>query len=254
MHERTIAVGYRNLSTAAPPFEVRLTLQSIEELQALFEAELRHRRAFIAGTFALGDRERCSLVITHPHGSKFVIGAEAVYIKPDAPNAGVGLELTELDAARLVQLETFVRQSAEQPIAAEAGPRNLYERIRQLGLREREAVARQGTLSERVALERTYASSVWEALLQNPQLSVPEVAHIAKNGTLPVPLVACIVANNAWLASGEVRRALLSNPRAAGAHLERVLRAMPRLELKQLAQTSPYRAQVRAAAKKLIGE
>jgi hypothetical protein len=236
------------------PGEVCLAPQSIEQLQALFEAELRHRRVFVAGSWALGDRERCSLVIVHPLGKKFVVGAEAVYIKHEEPDPGVGLDLVDLDGARLAELETFVRQSVGQPCATDAGPRNLYERIRQLSLREREAVARQGTLSERVALERTYGSSVWEALLQNPQLSVPEVAHIAKNGTLPVPLVAIIVANNAWLASGEVRRALLGNPRVGGAHLDRVLRTMPRLELKQLAQTSPYRAQVRAAAKKLIGE
>jgi hypothetical protein len=242
------------LSALARPCEVRLTPQSIDQLQTLFEAELRHRRVFVAGRFAFGDRERCSLVIVHPLGGELVVGDEAVYIKHEEPNAGVGLDLIDLDAARLLELETFVRQSTEQPSAPEAGPRNLYERIRQLGLREREAVARQGTLAERVALERTYTSSVWEALLQNPQLSVPEIAHIAKNGTLPVPLVASIVANNAWLASGEVRRALLSNPRVSGSHLDRVLRAMPRLELKQLAQTSPYRAQVRVAAKKLIGE
>ncbi len=121
-------------------------------------------------------------------------------------------------------------------------------------MREREIVARQGMLSERVALERTFGSSVWEALLQNPQLSVPEVAHLARNGTLPVPLVATIVANGAWLASGEVRRALMSNPRVSGTHLDRVLKAMPRVELKQVAQASPFRNQVRAAAKKLIGE
>jgi hypothetical protein len=105
-----------------------------------------------------------------------------------------------------------------------------------------------------VALERTFGGSVWEGLLQNASLTVPEVAQIAKKGTLPQPLVALIVANGGWLASGEVRRALLSNPRVNGAQLERVLRATPQPELKQIARLSPYRSQVRMAAKKLVSE
>lgn len=51
---------------------------------------------------------------------------------------------------------------------------------------------------ERVALERAFGGAVWEALLQNPQLTATEVAHIAKNGTLPKPLVGAIVANAGW--------------------------------------------------------
>jgi hypothetical protein len=237
-----------------PRPEVCLTLDSVERLMALFESELRHRRLFVAGKFALGARERCSLVILDAQSRAFCVEAEAVYIRLEDPEAGVGLDLVGLDSAKLAELEVFVHQKTEDPPATATGPRNLYERIRQLSLRERDAVARLGLLSDRIALERVYGSSVWEALLQNPQLTLPEVAHIAKNGTLPIPLVAAIVANHGWMASGEVRRALLGNPRASGPHLDRVLKATPRAELKQIAQMSPYRTQVRAAAKKLVGE
>jgi len=132
--------------------------------------------------------------------------------------------------------------------------RNVHERVRQLSLREREAMGRSGTLAERVALERAFGGSVWEALLQNPQLTAPEVARIAKNGSLSVPLVGVIVSNASWLASGEVRRALLGNPRVSGQNLERVLRAFPRGELKQVAQMSAYRSEVRSAAQRLAGK
>jgi hypothetical protein len=242
------------VSSSAGPLEVCLTPPGVEELETLFESELRHRRTFVAGTFDLGDRARCVLVIQHPLGTRFKVGAEAVYIKREEPGAGVGLDLIELDAAKLAELEAFVHQSAAEPPAGVQVPRTLYDRIRNLTMRQRDTVARQGTLSERVALERTFGSSVWEALLQNPQLTTPELSRIAKNGRLPVPLVSVIVANGVWLASSEVRRALLSNPRVAGAHLDRVLRALPPVELKQIAQMSPYRIQVRSAAKKLISE
>jgi hypothetical protein len=242
--------------------EVRITPKNVEQLRALFNEQLRHRRAFVTGAFELTMQERCLLVVEAPLGRRFSVEAEVVYIRTEEPGAGVGLELVGLDASRVFELEQFVYEGELVPshdVGSEtsheaATAHTLYDRIRKLSLRERENMARQGRLTERVALERCYGSSVWEALLQNPQLTVAEVAHIAKNGTLPVPLVAVIVANHSWLASGEVRRALLSNPRASGGHLERVLKAMSRIELKQLVQASPYRAQVKTAAKKLFGE
>jgi hypothetical protein len=268
--------------------EIFLAPDSVELLAEIFRQDLCLRRAFVPGASALREREVCDLCILHPNGSRFVVAAEPVYVKSSEPGAGVGLHLVGLDSARLKELEGFVASEAvalaspgpsgemETPVspgiagestASEADAsaakevdtrvdsslaRNVFERVRKLSLRERERVARQGQLSERMALERVYGSSVWDALLQNPMLTVPEVAQIARKGALPQPLVASIVANNAWLASGEVRRALLSNPRVAGVQLDRVLRAAPKAELKQIASMSPYRSQVRSAAKALL--
>ena len=247
------------MSSESAEKEIRVALESVESLRLLYESDLRHRRLFVAGQFDLCDREQCSLVIEHPGGDSMTLAAEAVYVKPDEPGAGVGLDLVGLDATTLEKLEAFVNQSTKDSAAAPAasgapGPRNVYDRIRQLSLRERDSVARTGVLSDRVALERTFGGSVWEGLLQNPQLSTPEVAHIGKNGTLSTPLVAVIVANGAWLASSEVRRALLSNPRVSGAHLDRVLKAAPKVELKHISQATSYRSQVRSAAKRLLGD
>ena len=256
----------RNVPIAASQSEVNLAPEDTERLHRLFESELRFRRVFIAGKFAIRERERCCLLVTHPQGGSFSVEAEAVFLRTEDPGAGIGLDLVGLDADKLAGLEAFVRRVAEAPAAAsdvaasdlaasdEPATPNIYARIRQLHLPERQKVARQGRLSERVALERTFGGSVWEALLQNSSLTVPEVASIAKKGTLSQPLVAVIVANGGWLASGEVRRALLGNPRVNGVQLDRVLRAAPKTELKQIAQMSPYRSQVRMAAKKMLGE
>ncbi len=247
------------MPVTAQQAEVSLAPETTECLQRLFETELRFRRAFVPGKFSARERERCRLLVVHPAGGSFTVEAEAVYIKIDDPGAGVGLDLVGLTAEVLADLESFVRRVADAaPVVdeaqGEAGSLGILGRIRQLSLPQREKVARKGPMADRVALERIFGSSVWEGLLQNPALTVPEVAQIAKKGTLPQALVAIIVANNGWLASGEVRRALLSNPRVNGAQLDRVLRATPKPELKQIAQASPYRSQVRAAAKKLIDE
>lgn len=99
--------------------------------------------------------------------------------------------------------------------------------------------------------ERHFGGVVWEPLLQNPQLTQPEVVRIAKNGSLPKPLVNLIVGNSAWLSKPEIRRALLSNPRVVGTHLDRVLQAMSATERAQVTRSNAYRGQVRQAAKRL---
>ncbi len=130
----------------------------------------------------------------------------------------------------------------------------IHEKVRGYSSREREIAARTGRLTERIALERAYGSAVWELLLQNPGLTGPEVAKIAKNGNLPTPLLGVIVSNASWLAKGEVRRALLANRRLSGHNLRRVLAATPAGELRQIPQQTAYGANVRAAAKELLNK
>jgi len=129
---------------------------------------------------------------------------------------------------------------------------SLQARIRALSLPDALRLARSGSLSERMALERTFGKLVWEQLIQNPSVTVPEAARIAGMGTLPLPLIDQIVGNPAWLASDEVRRRLLTNPRLRGQALMKVLRAVPRAELPLIAQQPglPYAA--REAARRLL--
>jgi hypothetical protein len=107
-------------------------------------------------------------------------------------------------------------------------------------------------MNERMVLERIYGKSVWEALLRNPRLTMPEVARIANMGALPGPLVELILANGAWLASPAVRRALLGHPRLGADSIAKVLRAMPQGELKLVPKQTTYSAQVREAARRIL--
>ena len=59
-------------------------------------------------------------------------------------------------------------------------------------------------------------------------------------GALPRPLLEIIVGNGAWLQIPEVRRALLSNPRLGTDQITRVLRLMPKHELKLAAMQTAY--------------
>jgi hypothetical protein len=266
--------------------ELILKHESVEQLLHDFEVNLRKGRAFIAGGGAgLAEREYCTLQIEHPRGgAPLSLPAEAVWIDP-SPSGGVGLSFVGFDAAALAALQAFVSDgrglespdigattadpapgdvddgSADAPesegaVSSESMSglvgRNIHERVRALDLTERDVLARSGSLPERVALERRYGSSVWEALLHNPQITPREVLRMAKSTSLPTHLVNLIVNNRAWASDAAVGQALLANPRVSGPQLERLLRGLPQAELSRLAESSSLRMQVRQAAKRLI--
>ena len=133
-------------------------------------------------------------------------------------------------------------------------PRSIHDRMRKLTLVQQLRMAREGEIHERMVLERIYGKTVWEALLRNPRLTPPEVARIARMGALPRPLVELIVGNGAWLRAPEVRRALLSNPRLGADQIPRVLRLMPRHELRLVPAQTAYPAAVREAARRMLRE
>jgi hypothetical protein len=226
---------------------LELRYPSREALAEDLERNLRKGRAFLAGSHEVAAREVCELVLMHPLGGDDLrLRAEAVWVDAN----GVGFELLDLDEAKKEKLAAFgaAEGDAGKPL------RTIHDRIRQLSLQERDQTARHGPITDRVALERAFGSSVWEGLLQNPNITPPEIARIAKMGTLPKPLVNVIVNHAAWIAIPEVQRALLSNPRCGGADLERVLRAIKPSDLARIAQQSSYRGEVRSAALKLVGK
>ncbi len=128
----------------------------------------------------------------------------------------------------------------------------MHERLRKLSQVEQQKVARQGDLSDRVMLERLYGKAVWEGLLHNPWLTVPEVARMARKGTMPRPMDELILDNASWVQQGSVRRALLGNPRVSTEGVLKILRTMPKHELKALTKSTAYAAQIREAARKLL--
>lgn len=129
---------------------------------------------------------------------------------------------------------------------------NRQQRLRNLSPTEQLKVARRGELADRLMVERIYGKQVWEALLQNPRLTVPEVAKIARKGTVPKPLIDLIVDNASWVKAEAVRRALLTNPKLGTDAVLKLLRLTPKHELKLIEKGSAYGAAVREAARKLL--
>jgi hypothetical protein len=234
----------------------------------------------VRGAAGLPQRAACTLHIEHPEGGATLdLPAEAVWVSEHPETGGIGLELVNFDAQMRDSLQAFVA-TANEPLRARSGTRrrtvqpaelapelsaseeiisqtaptkrNLHEQVRELSIEERNALARAGSLPERVALERRYGSSVWEGMLQNPQLTAREVCQMAKSGNLPTHLINQIVANASWVADNSIRSALLQNPRVSPSHLERVLRSASQTELRAISEQSDVRMQVRSTAKRMI--
>lgn len=245
------------------------TVADAAALRVLFERDLSQGRAFVPGgaqgTESIEPLTACELVIEQG-GRAHRLAAEVVFVKEQDPGRGVGLQLAPMDAAARDALRSFVDAATDEPVdPVVAAPSStakaddeklalsLQERLRSLSAVEQQRMAATGTLSERTALERMYGPTVWETLLRNARLTVPEVARIGRKGTLPRPLVEVIAANASWLAATEVQRALLSNPRSSPVVVEKVLRGMSRSDSQLVPQQTAYPATVREAAKRMLG-
>ena len=233
--------------------------------------ELVGRGVFVADATLKLD-EDCELVVNAGH-QVFVIPARVVFVDP-ARGAGLQLECDEGTRLQLAALATAPvppspspepepepepepasdpdPDPAADPDPGRKIPRNVHERLRNLTLVQQLKIAHTGEQPERIVLERMYGKNVWEALLRNPRLTGPEVARIARMGNLPRPLIETIVGNGAWLQIPEVRRALLSNPRLAIDQALRILRLLPKHELKLAAQQTAYPHAVRDAARRML--
>jgi hypothetical protein len=194
----------------------------------------------------------CELIVKNGDGEVRAT-ALVVFANP----AGAGLQLIGCDAelkqriAALAEPPATAEETAEEPDDA---PKNIHERLRGLSLAQQIKLAHNGEVSERIVLERMYGKNVWEALLRNPRLTGPEVARLARMGALPRPQLEIIVGNGGWLQIPEVRRALLSNPRLGTDHIMKILRLMPKHELKLAATQTAYPMAVRSVARTLLKE
>lgn len=186
-----------------------------------------------------------------------VVAARVVFVN----DSGAGCELVACPPEVMDRLAALA-QAAPEPALEEDDDdedvkkvaRNIHERLRGLTLAQQIKAAQHGEVSERIVLERMYGKTVWEPLLRNPRVTAPEVARIARMGALPRPMLELICTNGTWLQIPEIRRALLSNPRLSSDQAVRVLRLLPKHELKLAAATTGYPMAVRDVAKRLVRE
>ena len=232
---------------------IRIEFACVEELEKENEQNLRNGGAMVRTAVDAVEGQIRKVAIVHPgDGETLELEGRVVWVGEQGGARAVGLAFVGFCPDMRKRIAQFVTAHKEPAPAVRSAPPTVYDKLRGLTVAQQLKVARDGEVVERMVLERIYGKGVWEALLRNPRITMPEVARIARMGSLPVPLVELIVATVGWLQSPMVRRALLGNPRLGGDAVTKVLRAMPKGELALVPKQTTYSAQIREAARKIL--
>lgn len=143
-------------------------------------------------------------------------------------------------------------QSPPPVTGKETETSDLYARIRDLPLQEKQKLARTGRKPARQLLIRDVNKTLHRVVLSNPDISVDEVAEYAASPALAKDALEYITQNRTWMASRQVTFAVVKNPSTP---VEIAVRLVPRLgqsEWRYLARPGAVRAPVAAQARKQI--
>jgi hypothetical protein len=242
---------------------IEIEFAGLEEMRREFEQNFQHGRASLSpAPEDLAVFSDCDVVLVRPDGVECAVPAQVVARYAVAGTDTIGFEFSGFGADAIARLKEFVFADGTEPgigREGDAAPRErrrpgqtLQEQLRGLSTEQQAKRARNGSLEERVCLERTYGKTVWEALLKNPGITVPEVARIAKKGTVPRVLLDIIIDNSSWVKTPPVRRALLENSHLSADQLQKVMRHAPKSELKQIEKSGAFPSAAREVAKRLL--
>jgi hypothetical protein len=207
------------------------------------EEELRaeHRDNLAFGALRLPTAESVPLhtaltvTLRGPGGAEADVQATVVAILPDALALAI-----EGDADKLLA-QLLARPSAETN----------WDRIRGLSQGEKILLASKADRSDRAMLLQDNDPRVLLSVLRNPRLTADEVVRIAKSTNLTYQIADVIMKTGQWMASMDVRLALIQNARTPQAFALRILPTLPDSEVRNIARAGTSMALKTAALKQL---
>jgi hypothetical protein len=128
----------------------------------------------------------------------------------------------------------------------------IWDRLRALGHVEKLMLAQKADRQERAVLLQDSDPQVLLYLLKNPRIGVEEVVRIAKSHLLSFTTAEIILKTPQWFANGDVRAALVHNPRLPVAMAIRLLPTLPESEIKAIARGAATSQPLKQAALKLV--
>ncbi|HJQ38641.1 MAG TPA: hypothetical protein VKB93_16000 [Thermoanaerobaculia bacterium] len=208
------------------------------------EAELReeHRANLSMGALRLHTSETVALntlllvTLRGPGGGEAVSKATVVAQLPD------GLALA-LDANAD---DVLARLLPPKPAAE-----STWDRMRSLTQTEKLLLAIKADRTDRAVLLQDNDPRVLLSLLRNPQLTIDEVARIARSTYLNVQIADVISKTGQWMASMDVRLGLVHNPKTPPALALRLLPSLPEAEVRNIARAGTNMALKTAALRQL---
>lgn len=190
------------------------------------------------------------LTIESP-GGRVEIDAQVMQIFP-----GTGTAVTFASSPALVALVETARKSSEHDAAGETehawGEPMTSTPPSSRGGPEKITLALRGNREDRATLMREGNPTLQGYVLRNPQLTLDEVAGIAKMRTVTSELLRQIADKREWSSRPEIATALVRNPKTPVPIAIRLLDHVPITELRQLAKDQHTRAPIQQAARKKV--
>jgi hypothetical protein len=144
-------------------------------------------------------------------------------------------------------------EEAVDAVAADSGTegrvsQNMWDRIRALGRMEKILLSQKAERTERALLLQDNDPQVLYTLLKNPRLTVDEVVRIAKSPYLTFQMAEAMMKSTLWIASLDVRVALVHNPKTPPTFALRLLPTLPEAEVKVIARGAATSMALKTAA------
>lgn len=227
--------------TRTSPGAFTVTFESEEELRE------EHRANLAIGGLRLPTDDRPPLhallevTLRGPTGAEAKIRATVVAPLPD----GVALSIEALPDDFLERLLAAG--------AAEKG-QTLAERLRGLPRVQKIIFATKADRSERAFLVQDNDPQVLSSLLKNPRITIDEVVRVAQSSFLNYQTAEIIMGTGQFMASVDVRVALVRNPKTPPPFALRILPTLPEAEVRTIARgAATSMALKQAALKRLQG-
>jgi hypothetical protein len=217
------------------------------------EDELReeHRTNLSMGGLRLATAELVSLNATlivtlrGPWGGESFARATVVATLPE----GIALAI---DGNADEHLARLIAKPADDSLdESPEKKQNVWDRIRALSQMEKLLLAVKADRTERAFLLQDNDPRVLLSLLRNPRLTVDEVARLAKSSFLTFQIVDVIMKTGQWMASLDVRLALIHNAKTSPAFALRILPTLPDSEVRAIARAGANMALKTAALRQL---
>lgn len=165
----------------------------------------------------------------------------------EAPDNGPGSEEPEEGAEEDKASSDRIMATLNQQTSE-----NIYFTIRKMPLHQKIVAAKRGNRNIRNILLQEGNKKILQYLIQNPQMSVPEVIQMLKLSSLPLEVIKLISKNSNWSQSEEVKYCLVTNPKTPLPLSLNLLSGLNVHSLAKLAKSGAIKVQLKSNALKLL--
>jgi len=229
-----------------------------DEFTALFESEEEvrdeHRTNLAFGALRLVTPDDVKtgtvlrVTLRGPWGGEVGVRASVVAPLPGGIALAMEGDPEKILAQLLARPVEPVPEEAEQPLAQRE---NIWDRIRGLSQIDKILLASRADRTERALLLQDNDPRVLLSILRNPRLTVDEVIRLAKSSFLTFQIAEVIMQSAPWMASLDVRRGLIHNPKTPQAFSLRILPTLPDADIRAIAKSGMNAALKQAALRRL---